>query len=120
MDIKPENFRIGHDKIVKILDFGLVMDYNVDGKHKDFGKFNFNGSPVWASLNAHQEFSLSRRDDLESLGYSYLYLIGHQFLPWLNIQDQKEIEKCKREFESKLSKKDKEQIQNIIIFIKRA
>lgn len=31
IDIKPENFRISSDHIVKLIDFGTSMDYITDG-----------------------------------------------------------------------------------------
>lgn len=58
------------------------MDYIQDGKHKEFCECNFQGSPFWASLNAHNEYSLSRRDDLESLGYSILSLTFNDRIAW--------------------------------------
>lgn len=39
------------------------------------------GSPVFASLNSHRGHTLSRRDDMESLGYVLVYLVRGQ-LPW--------------------------------------
>lgn len=41
LDIKPENFRITKDHVVKLLDYGTSMDFVIDGKHKPFGVFNF-------------------------------------------------------------------------------
>lgn len=82
LDIKPENFRITKDHVVKLFDYGNTMDYIQDGKHKEFCVCNFQGSPFWASLNAHNEYALSRRDDLESLGYSILSLSSNERITW--------------------------------------
>lgn len=40
LNIKPKNFRITDDYRVKLLNFGAIMDYNFDGKHKPFGVYN--------------------------------------------------------------------------------
>ena len=39
-DVKLDNFRIKNNQ-VKILDFGLVMEYRQGGKHKALGNFGF-------------------------------------------------------------------------------
>jgi serine/threonine protein kinase len=50
-DIKPENFRV-HNGEVKVIDFGLSMEYKPKGKHKMHSKSSFQGTPVFASINA--------------------------------------------------------------------
>jgi serine/threonine protein kinase len=87
-DVKPDNFLFGrnNDKNrIHIIDFGFCKSYLIDGRHiperKTHGMI---GSLTYASLNTHSLTELSRRDDLESLGYmmSNLYL-GK--LPWHDI-----------------------------------
>lgn len=97
LDIKPENFRITKDHVVKLFDFGISMDYIVDDKHKPFGVYSFQGSPFWASINAHKGYALSRRDDLESLGYSILSLSFPELITWRDVKDNEEIMKVKEE-----------------------
>ena len=82
-DIKPSQFLLTHDqRKLFLIDFGLSTFYKANGKHKIFKtKCSFKGSIVFSSINTHMGFRLSRRDDLESLAYSLLYLIRGE-LPW--------------------------------------
>ena len=82
-DIKPSQFLLTHDqRNLFLIDFGLSTFFKVNGKHKLFKtKCCFKGSIVFSSINTHLGFRLSRRDDLESLVYSLLYLIRGE-LPW--------------------------------------
>jgi hypothetical protein len=43
-------------------------------------------------------FTLSRRDDLESLGYSIMCLIDRDLVPWINTDNKEGILAQKREF----------------------
>jgi len=91
LDIKPSNILIGcgaQSAQCYLTDFGLWSTYlnldggACDGQHAPFKEeLGFCGSAPWASIHAHCGSSLSRRDDLESLGYTILYLaMGN--LPW--------------------------------------
>ena len=41
-DVKPDNFRISKDHVVKILDFGLSIELTKGSlKHKPLGRFGF-------------------------------------------------------------------------------
>lgn len=90
-DIKPNNFLIGlgnKDSTVYVIDYGLSRKY-IDpktGQHIPFkAKKGLVGTMRYASINAHYGSELSRRDDLESLGYVIIYLfLGH--LPWEKIK----------------------------------
>jgi casein kinase I family protein HRR25 len=87
-DIKPDNFLFGlnnQKKIIHIIDFGFCKSYINNDKHKPIKKTNsLIGSVTYASINAHDCIELSRRDDMETLGYmlSFFYL-GE--LPWQKI-----------------------------------
>lgn len=85
-DIKPGNFLIRPDRRnpVALIDFGLSCSYisKRTGEHRrprdDAG---FTGTFRYASLHAHHQMELSRRDDLISWFYSLTELaLGHT--PW--------------------------------------
>ena len=96
-DIKPENFLLGlnsANKQIYIIDFGFCKSYLNKDQHIKFGKINnLIGSYNYASVNSHKHFELSRRDDLESLGYMLIYFyIGE--LEWrssFNSSNENEI-----------------------------
>lgn len=77
-DVKPDNFLLGlNDKKRQlfIIDFGFCKSYRKGIQHIPIRKTSsLIGSPSFASINAHEFTELSRRDDLESLGYMMLYL----------------------------------------------
>ena len=76
-DIKPSQFLISIDSTkIFLVDFGLSSHFMVDGAHKSFKtRCRCKGSVSFASVNNHMGFKQSRRDDLESLCYSIIYLI---------------------------------------------
>lgn len=92
-DIKPDNFVYGRHEndtnLLYLIDFGLSKQYRdrQTGEHlpRSETKFRY-GSPAFMSLNAHRRVQLSRRDDLESLGYMLVYLFSGS-LPWIKTRD---------------------------------
>jgi len=76
-DIKPDNFLLGlnnKNKKIYLIDFGFCKTFLNDNKHIEIKKTkNLIGSNNFASVNAHDFNELSRRDDLESLGYMLIY-----------------------------------------------
>ena len=78
-DIKPDNFTVGYDNHSKLycIDFGLSKKYiKKNGDHIPFSdKKRFCGTARYASINSHHRMELSRRDDLESLGYLIIYFL---------------------------------------------
>jgi serine/threonine protein kinase len=93
-DIKPENFLLGikkEDKNIYIIDFGFCKSYMIDNKHINIKKtHNLIGSKMYASINSHNFIELSRRDDLESLGYMLIYFYLGNLL-WQNIDVNEDI-----------------------------
>ena len=83
-DIKPDNFLIGQmqTKQIFLIDFGLCKSYIKSDTHIEMKQNkSIIGSLTYCSINAHKHNELSRRDDLESLGYMLIYFsLGG--LPW--------------------------------------
>jgi serine/threonine protein kinase len=61
------------------------------------------GTPNFASINSHKLCELSRRDDLESIAYTLIYLYYGK-LPWQNlkINTNNEIKQTKVLFQEKI------------------
>ncbi|KAM0677500.1 hypothetical protein BDAP_002001 [Binucleata daphniae] len=94
-DIKPDNFMFGRKKNAKnlyIIDFGLAKQYrnSVTYTHNKLvnGK-SLVGTARYCSINAHLGNELSRRDDLESIGYCLVYFC-RGMLPWQGYTGTKE------------------------------
>jgi len=86
-DIKPQNIMIREGKLY-FIDFGLSTFYVNEKREHLFNsgdKKEITGTPKWASINLHSGCSHSRRDDLISLGYIFLFLLNKGSLPWDNI-----------------------------------
>ncbi|CAH8870283.1 unnamed protein product [Trichobilharzia szidati] len=107
-DIKPDNFVMGVGpafNTVYIIDLGLSK-YYMDPKSKEHCAFrdfrNLTGTARYCSINAHAGYEQSRRDDLESLGYVFLYFIKGN-LPWQGLQADSKREKFRKIYKTKLS-----------------
>lgn len=89
-DIKPDNFMIKERNRVKdlyIIDLGLAKRYMIEGKHiEEKQDKNIIGTLKYASVNIHNGIESSRRDDIESLCYTYISLYGKN-LPWSELCD---------------------------------
>ena len=89
-DIKPDNFAIGRDKHshrIFIIDFGLAKKYmSSSGTHIRYreGK-SLTGTARYASISTHLGIEQSRRDDIESVGYLFMYFLRGS-LPWQNLK----------------------------------
>lgn len=83
-DIKPQNFMVKGANIY-LIDFGLstfFIDGDVGEHVKDVSSNSMIGTPRYASVNIHRGHRYSRRDDLISLGYMYVWLMGKGKCPW--------------------------------------
>jgi serine/threonine protein kinase len=85
-DIKPENFLLTLSKPTKVvlIDFGISKPYLINNQHINFKcKDKFIGTLNYASINAHNFYEQSRRDDLESVAYMLIYFFLGE-LDWIN------------------------------------
>jgi len=89
-DVKPENFLLGppstpRAKTLYLVDLGLASQWRDDvcGAHSEYDQRPdmFRGTVRYASVHAHLGRTASRRDDLESLAYTLLFLLRGR-LPW--------------------------------------
>ncbi|OAG29587.1 casein kinase 1 [Nematocida displodere] len=102
-DLKPDNFLVGRDpKKLFLIDLGMAKEFVRQGQHvpSSSGR-RLTGTPRYASVNAHKGLELSRRDDLESIGYIMIYLAKGK-LPWQGIKETPR-EKCRLIGEQKRS-----------------
>jgi serine/threonine protein kinase len=95
-DIKPDNFLLGlnsKSKQIHMIDFGFCKSYLTNHKHIDASQKSSSliGTPNFVSINAHAFHELSRRDDLESLGYMLLYFYNGGKLLWSDIHNNEMI-----------------------------
>ena len=97
-DITPGNFLVDLGKNASklfLIDFGYsktFWDTRLNRHRPNRGSKNLVGTPDYASMNAQKKEDLSRRDDLESLGYILVYFMLGK-LPWQNVNVQKPWQK---------------------------
>ncbi len=97
-DVKPDNFVIGiGDSVgtVFLIDYGLAKRYRdantmVHISYRDHKKLT--GTTRYASLNTHLGAEQSRRDDLECLAHTLIYLLKGD-LPWQGMLARNKQEK---------------------------
>ncbi|EOY30827.1 Kinase family protein isoform 4 [Theobroma cacao] len=104
-DVKPENFLLGqpgtsNEKKLYLIDLGLASRWKetASGRHVDYDQKPdvFRGTVRYASVHAHLGRTGSRRDDLESLAYTLIFLLRGK-LPWQGyIGENKGFLVCKK------------------------
>ncbi|KAJ1383225.1 Serine/threonine-protein kinase, active site [Sesbania bispinosa] len=104
-DVKPENFLLGQpgtaqEKKLFLVDLGLATKWRdtSSGQHVEYDQRPdmFRGTVRYASVHAHLGRTASRRDDLESLAYTLIFLHKGR-LPWQGYQgDNKSFLVCKK------------------------
>lgn len=115
VDVKPDNFMLVGGNIqhqssnIRMIDFGLVESYRdvMRNKHRQdqYPNGQVVGTPTYLSLNVLNGHTVSRRDDLEAVGYVLLELIlqlrnfsgeideevQQDLLPWSRAKSDEEI-----------------------------
>lgn len=94
-DVKPENFLLGpsgtpDEKKLFLVDLGLATRWrDGSGQHVEYDQRPdvFRGTVRYASVHAHLGRTGSRRDDLESLAYTLVFLLRGR-LPWQGYQGE--------------------------------
>ncbi|KAF8393346.1 hypothetical protein HHK36_021589 [Tetracentron sinense] len=108
-DLKPENFLLGQpgtpdEKKLYLVDLGLASRWRnaSSGRHVDYDQRPdvFRGTVRYASVHAHLGRTGSRRDDLESLAYTLIFLLKGK-LPWQGFTgENKGFLVCKKKMET--------------------
>lgn len=88
-DIKPENFVMGlgeQSATLSVVDMGIAKKY-IDSRTKQHIPYrndkSLTGTARYTSIHSHLGEELSRRDDLEGILYTLIYLYTG-YLPWQN------------------------------------
>jgi casein kinase I family protein HRR25 len=107
-DIKPQNFAIGkgeNEHIIYLIDFGLAKRYREEYTNFHIPlrqNIKLTGTMRYASCNAINKKELSRRDDMESIGYLFIYLMKGS-LPWQGLKIKQKSEKYSKIREMKMT-----------------
>ena len=87
-DIKPENLLFKREtNSIYLIDFGLSKSFlQINNNHiEERNERKLIGTAKYSSLNVHNGIEASRRDDIESLCFTFSELYGN-YLPWENLK----------------------------------
>jgi serine/threonine protein kinase len=107
-DIKPDNFLVGLGKksnVVYCIDFGLAKKFRDPKTHQHIvyvENKSLTGTARYASVNTHLGIEQARRDDLEALGYVFVYFLRGT-LPWQGIRGATKKQKYEKIAQKKIS-----------------
>ena len=109
-DIKPENIMVDLEtrRIIYLIDFGLAKKYRSSrtGRHIKFNiPKRLTGTARYASVNSLRGTEQSRRDDLESAGYLFIYFARKGYLPWQGLAIPNKLERYRTIYKIKKSVK---------------
>jgi serine/threonine protein kinase len=108
-----------NDGHLYFIDFGISTFY-VNEKKQHFSdngpKEELTGTPKWTSFNLHNGSAASRRDDLISLGYVFLFLLNSGSLPWDSATTEilSEMSEISIHHPRNLIRKDKKSLRGLI------
>ncbi|CAJ0577545.1 unnamed protein product, partial [Mesorhabditis spiculigera] len=113
-DIKPTNFAMGTGENFHrcfLFDFGLAARYLDDEDiHREYSEYNqVIGTNAFASVSCHLGLQLSRRDDIESLAYMFIYF-AKGTLPWLAYREQTKTQTHEKVFLKKTGPQNLEKL----------
>ena len=96
--LKPGNIVIGKGEnkdYIYLIDFEIAKKFIKDGKHiPDKEGKKVKGNRDFISLNTHCGKQVSRRDDIECLGYLLIFFMKGE-LPWTHIKHSNDIKQKK-------------------------
>ncbi|KAI3326804.1 casein kinase I isoform delta [Xylariaceae sp. AK1471] len=115
-DVKPDNFLLGTGRqgnVLYTIDFGLTAEFTSNEHHLAMKGLPFGGTAHFASINNHKGLYQSWKDDLESLGYMFVYF-AHGSLPWQGLKAATTDEKHELIKQKKISLSGKELCQDLL------
>ena len=96
--LKPDNIVIGtgeNKDFIYLIDFEIAKVYMKDGEHIPYRTdIIVKGNRDFIFLNVHYGNEVSRRDDIESLGYNLIILLKGE-LPWSHMKSSDDIKEKK-------------------------
>ena len=91
--------------LVYAIDFGLAKKFRDNRTHQHITyreHKNLTGTARYASINTHLGIEQSRRDDMEALGYIFIYFLKG-LVPWQGLKAKTKAQKYEKISEKKLS-----------------